>query len=72
MDDRAMGERGILEDLMPYMESSQVVSPQNLLPSVYQALQTEGKVYMLPTNFQLGGIHHEGKMGAGGTDMDGG
>ena len=56
MDDRAMGERGILEDLMPYMESSQVVSPQNLLHSVYQALQTEGKVYMLPTNFQLGGF----------------
>lgn len=56
MDDRAMGEQGILEDLTPYLESSQVVSPQNLLPSVYQALQTEGKVYMLPTNFQLGGF----------------
>ncbi len=56
MDDRAMGERGILEDLTPYLENSQVVSPQNLLPSVYQALQTEGKVYMLPTNFRLGGF----------------
>lgn len=56
MDDRAMGERGLLEDLTPYLESSQVVSPQNLLPSVYEALQTEGKVYMLPTNFRLGGF----------------
>lgn len=56
MDDRDMGARGILEDLSPYLERSEVVSAEKLIPSVYHALLSEGRLYMLPTNFHLGGF----------------
>ena len=56
MDERMLGERGILEDLVPYLEHSDVIGKQDMIDSVYNALLTNQKIYMLPTNFRLTGL----------------
>lgn len=56
MDERILGERGILENLVPYLEYSDVIGTQDMVTSVYDALVTNQKIYMLPTNFKLTGV----------------
>lgn len=48
-----LGEKGALKDLTPYLANSPVVSPDALVDSVYNALLTEDKLFILPTNFEL-------------------
>ena len=45
--------KGFLEDLMPYLNGDSTVSPDNLMGSVLNAVKTDGKLYQLPTSFQV-------------------
>ena len=53
MDYVYMGEKGILEDLTSYLADSSVIKGRDFVPSVYEAIQDQGKLYMLPTNFSI-------------------
>lgn len=53
IDDRFLGEKGVLEDLNPYLEQSRELNREDLVDSVYQSLLFNNKLYMLPTNFLL-------------------
>lgn len=52
-NDRALGERGMLEDLTPYLQESNVIKSEDMVGSVYQSLLVDDRLYMLPTNFVL-------------------
>ena len=45
--------KGFLEDLMPYLHADSAVSPDKLMESVLNAVKTDGKLYQLPTSFQI-------------------
>ena len=45
--------KGFLEDLMPYLNRDSAVSPNKLMESVLNAVKTDGKLYQLPTSFQV-------------------
>ena len=45
--------KGFLEDLMPYLNRDSTVSPDKLMESVLNAVKTDGKLYQLPTSFQV-------------------
>ena len=45
--------KGFLEDLMPYLNRESAVSPNKLMESVLNAVKTDGKLYQLPTSFQV-------------------
>lgn len=45
--------KGFLEDLMPYLNGDSTVSPDKLMESVLNAVKTDGKLYQLPTSFQV-------------------
>lgn len=53
IDDRFLGEKGVLEDLNPYLAQSRELNREDLVDSVYQSLLFNSKLYMLPTNFLL-------------------
>ena len=52
-NDKAMGSKGMLEDLTPYLQNSNVINKENIVDSVYQSLLVDERLYMLPTNFAL-------------------
>lgn len=45
--------KGFLEDLLPYLNADSAVSPDKLMESVLNAVKTDGKLYQLPTSFQV-------------------
>ncbi len=45
--------KGFLEDLLPYLNADRAVSPDKLMESVLNAVKTDGKLYQLPTSFQV-------------------
>lgn len=45
--------KGFLEDLLPYLNADSAVSPNKLMESVLNAVKTDGKLYQLPTSFQV-------------------
>lgn len=52
-NDKVLGQRGMLEDLTPYLQKSEVIKKENVVDSVYQSLLVDDRLYMLPTNFAL-------------------
>ena len=53
IDERELGRKGLLENLIPYLEKSDVIGKADIVDSAYQALLTNDDLYMLPTNFVL-------------------
>lgn len=46
-------EKGAIENLIPYLEKSDVIGEEDIVDSAYQILTADGGLYMLPTNFVL-------------------
>ncbi len=53
VNDAALGRAGMLEDLTAYLEESDVIGPEDFVDPLYEALDIDGKRYMLPTNFAV-------------------
>lgn len=53
MDYSCLLENGILEDLTPYLADSDDIKEKDLVPSVCEAMKTDGNLYVLPTNFSI-------------------
>lgn len=53
MDDSMLGEKGLLEDLNLYLDSSNVIGKEDIVENIYDLLLCDDKLYMLPTNFEL-------------------
>ena len=53
IDERELGRKGLLENLIPYLEKSDVIGEEDIVDSAYQVLTADGGLYMLPTNFVL-------------------
>ena len=53
MDDSMLGEKGLLENLNLYLDSSKVIGKEDIVESIYDSLLCDDKLYMLPTNFVL-------------------
>lgn len=47
------GWKGWLEDLTPYVEKSESISMEDFIPHVREAMTVEGKLYCLPSTFQI-------------------
>lgn len=43
--------KGILEDLTPYFEKDEEISTDDMVPALYNAIQTDGKMYYITTGF---------------------
>ncbi|MBR6402901.1 MAG: extracellular solute-binding protein [Eubacterium sp.] len=46
-------EKGLFEDLSPYIEKDDAVNLDDLIPSVKNAIDKDGKCYFLPASFSL-------------------
>ena len=53
MDVEVLREKGAIENLIPYLEKSDVIGEEDIVDSAYQVLTADGGLYMLPTNFAL-------------------
>lgn len=53
MDVEVLREKGAIENLIPYLEKSDVIGEEDIVDSAYQVLTADGGLYMLPTNFVL-------------------
>ena len=53
MDVEVLTEKGAIENLIPYLEKSDVIGEEDIVDSAYQVLTADGGLYMLPTNFVL-------------------
>ena len=53
MDVEVLREKGAIENLIPYLEKSDVIGKEDIVDSAYQVLTADGGLYMLPTNFVL-------------------
>ncbi|WP_342757760.1 hypothetical protein [Kineothrix sedimenti] len=53
IDDWVLGSKGVLDNLVPYMEKSDVLHKEDMVNSVYESLLNNGQLYMLPTNFTI-------------------
>ena len=51
-----LGKAGVVIDMMPYVESSSVVSQNVLVPSVYDAFTRDGHCYALADAFKMSGV----------------
>ncbi|MBR6316140.1 MAG: extracellular solute-binding protein [Lachnospiraceae bacterium] len=45
--------KGILEDLIPYLEKDEVISKEDILPSAEKAMETDGKLYYVSSSFNI-------------------
>lgn len=52
-DVEALREKGAIENLIPYLEKSDVIGEEDIVDSAYHVLTADGGLYMLPTNFVL-------------------
>jgi hypothetical protein len=68
IDDWVLGSKGVLENLIPYMDKSDVLQKEDMISSVYQSLLNDGQLYMLPTNFTIDTMVTKEKWAAG-TDI---
>lgn len=46
-------EKGVLEDLTPYLENDEEISEEDLIPSVSAAMKTDGKYYYMSPGFRI-------------------
>lgn len=53
MDVEVLREKGAIENLIPYLEKSDVIGEEDIVDSAHQVLTSDGGLYMLPTNFVL-------------------
>ena len=53
MDVEVLTEKGAIENLIPYLEKSDVIGEEDIVDSAHQVLTSDGGLYMLPTNFVL-------------------
>lgn len=53
MDVEVLTEKGAIENLIPYLEKSDVIGEEDIVDSAYHVLTADGGLYMLPTNFVL-------------------
>ncbi len=53
MDVEVLREKGAIENLIPYLEKSDVIGEEDIVDSAYHVLTADGGLYMLPTNFAL-------------------
>lgn len=53
MDVEVLREKVAIENLIPYLEKSDVIGEEDIVDSAYQVLTADGGLYMLPTNFVL-------------------
>ncbi len=53
MDVEVLREKGAIENLIPYLEKSDVIGEEDIVDSAHQVLTADGGLYMLPTNFVL-------------------
>jgi len=53
INDIMLGEKEVLVDLNPYLDSSSIIKQKDIVESIYQALLFDNKLYMMPTNFVL-------------------
>ena len=53
MDVEVLREKGAIENLIPYLEKSDVIGEEDIVDSAYHVLTADGGLYMLPTNFVL-------------------
>lgn len=53
VNDIVLGEAGMLEDLNAYLKESEVISSEDIVAPLYDALQVNDKLYMLPAYFSL-------------------
>lgn len=67
VNDAALGRAGMLEDLTAYLEESDVIGPEDFVEPLYEALEMDGRRYVLPTNFAVETIITKEKW-AGGED----
>lgn len=51
VNDLILGKSSMLEDLNTYLEKSTVIGKGDIVEPLYDALQADNKLYMLPTNF---------------------
>lgn len=42
-------EKGAIENLIPYLEKSDVIGEEDIVDSAYHVLTADGGLYMLPT-----------------------
>lgn len=45
--------KGILEDLTPYFEKDEELSTEDIIPSLYEAMQVDGKLYYVASSFSI-------------------
>ena len=45
--------KGLLEDMTPYFEGDSEICMEDIIPSVYEAMQIEGKLYYIAPNINL-------------------
>ncbi|MCM1569778.1 MAG: extracellular solute-binding protein [Roseburia sp.] len=53
VEDIAFGKSGMVEDLNAYLEKSSVIHKEDIIEPLYDALEVDDKLYMLPTNFGI-------------------
>lgn len=56
LDVEALAKAGALEDLSPYLESSTLISREDMFESVLQAFTMEGRLCCIPKRFTMFGI----------------
>ncbi len=49
-------EKGIVEDLAPYLEASEVLNREDMFVSILNALTIDGVLCTIPTNFNVSGL----------------
>ncbi|MCM1497446.1 MAG: extracellular solute-binding protein [Clostridium sp.] len=45
--------KGLLEDLTPYFDKDEELNTSDIIPSVYEAMQTDGKLYYIAPGFNM-------------------
>lgn len=45
--------KGMIEDLLPYYENDGEIKPDDLIPSVFEAMKTDGKMYFVAPDAEL-------------------
>lgn len=53
ISDIVLGEAGMLEDLNVYLKESKVIGREDIIAPLYDALQVNNNLYMLPVHFSL-------------------
>lgn len=49
-------EKGLIEDLIPYIEKDEEISIEDFIPNVVEAYKVDGKLYVLPEAFYIKGF----------------